>query len=115
MQRMLIVLGYEPGPADGMMGKKTSDAVARFQSDRDLPVTGRLDSETIAAIENSQPDSTQDGFVEKRSAENADGAATEDSEKSENTITSNNCSVEMVLDMKEIGLTAEQIEAACSN
>ena len=39
-------LGYDPGPADGIMGRQTIAALKQFQRDRDLPVTGRLDKQT---------------------------------------------------------------------
>ena len=48
---------YGPLPADGLMGPQTHDAIARFQSDHDLPVTGEysealiLDLRAIGAIE----------------------------------------------------------------
>jgi peptidoglycan hydrolase-like protein with peptidoglycan-binding domain len=50
-QNRLQKHGYHPGPADGMMGKRTCHAVKQFQRDYGLPVTGRIDSETLKRLE----------------------------------------------------------------
>lgn len=42
-QRLLNKLGYEAGPVDGVIGRKTRAAVRLFQDAMDLPVTGELD------------------------------------------------------------------------
>ena len=49
-QRKLATLGYNPGPADGAMGGRTATALRSFQKDRNLPVTGKLDAQTIAEL-----------------------------------------------------------------
>lgn len=49
-QRRLTELGYQPGPADGAMGKRTSDALVKFQRENNLQVTGKLDSATTDAL-----------------------------------------------------------------
>lgn len=46
VQRRLTELGYNPGPIDGVWGKKTQAAIREFQRNNGLPVTGRLDEET---------------------------------------------------------------------
>ena len=46
VQRALISRGYDPGPADGVMGAKTKSALAKFQQDNGLPVGGM----TIATL-----------------------------------------------------------------
>ncbi|MBW1636979.1 MAG: peptidoglycan-binding protein [Deltaproteobacteria bacterium] len=51
VQRMLIQKGYNPGPADGIMGKKTAIALKDFQNDQALPVTGAIDNATLIALE----------------------------------------------------------------
>lgn len=38
-QRLLAKYGYKPGPADGIMGDRTREAIIEFQQDYNLPVT----------------------------------------------------------------------------
>jgi len=42
LQRVLVIDGYSPGPADGWFGRKTRRAVKRFQRARGLAVDGRV-------------------------------------------------------------------------
>jgi peptidoglycan hydrolase-like protein with peptidoglycan-binding domain len=42
IQSGLARLGYDPGPADGVAGPRTRDAVRRYQQDRKLVVDGAL-------------------------------------------------------------------------
>ena len=42
-QEVLLEKGYDPGVADGLMGRKTRSAIMEFQQDKDLIVTGELD------------------------------------------------------------------------
>jgi ankyrin repeat protein len=53
-QKKLEELGYDPGKADGIRGKKTVTAIKLFQEDSGLPVTGRLDSQTVAKLSTQQ-------------------------------------------------------------
>jgi len=46
-QEKLRKLGYNPGPTDGIWGKKTENAIKVFQYKNRLPVTGKLDSTTL--------------------------------------------------------------------
>ena len=41
IQRALVQLGYQPGPADGVLGQKTRAAIRAFQASAGLPVDGR--------------------------------------------------------------------------
>jgi hypothetical protein len=52
MQQALLAQGYElPGwGADGQYGEETQKAVAAFQKDRGLPVTGQADEVTLSRI-----------------------------------------------------------------
>jgi len=45
-QKRLAALGYEPGPADGKLGARTVGALQKFQRDRGISVTGKLDPAT---------------------------------------------------------------------
>lgn len=49
-QEALSAQGYNLGEPDGKAGAATTSAVKRFQTDRHLPVTGKLDSITLAAL-----------------------------------------------------------------
>jgi photosystem II stability/assembly factor-like uncharacterized protein len=49
-QAALAALGYNVGTPDGKAGAGTTAAVKRFQTDRHLPVTGKLDSITLGAL-----------------------------------------------------------------
>jgi peptidoglycan hydrolase-like protein with peptidoglycan-binding domain len=49
-QEALSAAGYNLGQPDGKAGAATTSAVKRFQTDRHLPVTGKLDSITLAAL-----------------------------------------------------------------
>ena len=49
-QTALNEKGYDVGRADGQFGPSTQSAVRRFQSEKGLPQSGRLDSATLAAL-----------------------------------------------------------------
>ncbi len=51
-QKWLEILGYSPGPADGVPGNRTNAAVARFQSDHgQLEVDGIIGPATLSALQ----------------------------------------------------------------
>lgn len=50
VQARLAREGYDPGPIDGVIGPQTRDAIAAFQSDHGLPVTGRIDHSLVNAL-----------------------------------------------------------------
>ena len=54
-QSLLRANGYAPGPADGLMGKKTRQALKKFQADNGLPVTGSPDRQTLALLKELAP------------------------------------------------------------
>ena len=68
-QGYLRKLGYGPGPADGMMGMKTQNAIKKFQRDRGLPETGALDDSTLNTIRNQAGQKNQPGPKQNRSGE----------------------------------------------
>lgn len=47
LQGDLAALGYDPGPADGLWGSRTRDALKQFQGDQKLPTTGKGDEQTL--------------------------------------------------------------------
>lgn len=50
IQQALLERGYNPGPIDGIVGKKTMAAVNAFQNDNQLPVDKYLNIETVNAL-----------------------------------------------------------------
>ncbi len=46
IQQALASAGYEPGPVDGKMGRKTREAIRRFQKDAGLKADGVVGSAT---------------------------------------------------------------------
>jgi len=50
VQARLHQLGYYNGPADGVWGAETRAALERFQGDRRLAVTGRLNQASVTAL-----------------------------------------------------------------
>ncbi|WP_455221408.1 peptidoglycan-binding domain-containing protein [Kaarinaea lacus] len=46
----LLNKGYNPGPIDGLMGKKTRKAIENFQWDAGLRITGELDDATRKSL-----------------------------------------------------------------
>lgn len=49
-QAVLSSLGFDAGPPDGKMGRKTRDAIAAFQTSKGMPVTGEIDKTLIDAL-----------------------------------------------------------------
>ncbi len=45
LQGQLTELGYDPGPVDGLWGKKTEAALKQFQQDQGVSVTGTVDED----------------------------------------------------------------------
>jgi len=52
-QSMLTKLGYNPGPADGVAGKKTRQAVRDFQKKQRLTVTGEINDLLLQDLESA--------------------------------------------------------------
>jgi peptidoglycan hydrolase-like protein with peptidoglycan-binding domain len=50
-QEKLSDMGYDVGEADGKVGPKTHAALRKFQADKGLAQTGRLDAHTRAALD----------------------------------------------------------------
>jgi lysozyme family protein len=51
LQRILADKGYDPGPVDGLMGRRTRLAVKRMQQEHGLPITGWLSAESMMVVE----------------------------------------------------------------
>lgn len=52
-QTLLKLLGYDPGPLDGVFGPRTERAVKAFEGDYDLPQDGVLSDEDYARLEDA--------------------------------------------------------------
>jgi His-Xaa-Ser repeat protein HxsA len=50
VQSELAKLGYYNGSIDGSLGDQTEDALARYQEDNDLSVTGTVDAATLQSL-----------------------------------------------------------------
>jgi hypothetical protein len=50
VQETLKEKGFDPGTADGVMGRKTTQAIRDFQKANNLQATGRLDEKTASAL-----------------------------------------------------------------
>ena len=53
-QALLAELGYDPGPADGLYGKRTGKAVSNFQKDRGTRVTGDVTEGLLSELKKAQ-------------------------------------------------------------
>jgi peptidoglycan hydrolase-like protein with peptidoglycan-binding domain len=51
IQGLLARAGYNPGPADGILGPKTSRALHRFQTDHGLPTAYGPDQDTMVKLD----------------------------------------------------------------
>ncbi len=49
-QTLLAKRGYDVGKPDGLMGKRTREAIAAFQKEKGLPQTGAVDTSLIQAL-----------------------------------------------------------------
>ena len=50
VQKRLFDLGYDPGPVDGCMGPKTTEAIRAYQSDNQMPPSGDITSELVESL-----------------------------------------------------------------
>ncbi len=53
-QMLLGELGFDPGEADGVMGKRTRNAILRFQRKNDIRVDGKVSAELITTLQKQQ-------------------------------------------------------------
>lgn len=49
-QQKLSAAGHDAGPADGIMGPRTAQALKDFQQDKGLEASGQLDQRTLAEL-----------------------------------------------------------------
>jgi hypothetical protein len=53
VQSRLHYLGYNPGPVDGIYGKRTENAIRAYQRDHGLDVNGRVSAALVAHMEST--------------------------------------------------------------
>ena len=58
VQKQLTQLGYYNGPVDGIFGRLTRDAVAKYQIAKHLDVTGSLSPQTLQSFGLPQPEAS---------------------------------------------------------
>lgn len=75
-QQKLTDLGYDLGLVDGIYGRKTRDAVRRFQSDYDLPVSGVIDERTWRSLMAAQP--SEEEIPDDRTADDEGASQTDE-------------------------------------
>lgn len=68
-QKKLDQEGYKVGHADGKWGRKTTEAVKSFQKNNNLPVTGKLDQQTLADLGIGTPSTTGRSVGKKQSSQ----------------------------------------------
>jgi localization factor PodJL len=51
VQKLLAERGFNPGPADGLLGAQTIQAITAFQEDVGLPKTGQIDNGLVTALQ----------------------------------------------------------------
>ena len=82
LQRSLIELGYDPGPANGMLGPKTTTAIDAFQRDNKRTVDGKISRLLLIAVERrvntARQEATPEGQREKRERERLLGLSNEE-------------------------------------
>lgn len=50
VQKTLNGLGFDPGPIDGLIGASTETAIKKFEADRNLPVTGKINGRMVKEL-----------------------------------------------------------------
>jgi len=50
VQAKLNEEGFDPGPADGLMGPKTKAAIKAFQSSKGIPIDGKISDSLLKAL-----------------------------------------------------------------
>jgi formylglycine-generating enzyme required for sulfatase activity len=62
-QRLLAELGYDPGPANGLLNGRTRSAIVAYQRDRGLAVNGRMTRRVVESLRRAEPAPLQRPFA----------------------------------------------------
>jgi peptidoglycan hydrolase-like protein with peptidoglycan-binding domain len=65
VQKRLLELGFDAGPANGDFGAKTQAALAQFQLSRAIPAGGQLDEQTLAELGVARDDAAAGASAEQ--------------------------------------------------
>jgi len=65
VQKRLKELGYNPGPLDGIWGKKTVAAIKAYQKKNGLSITGKINSETKGKLLIAKQDKSENEIAAK--------------------------------------------------
>ena len=66
-QRQLKEAGFDPGPIDGQLGHRTTEAIREYQKDNGLPQTGQLDEPTKELLMAQKTERSPSGMESPRS------------------------------------------------
>ena len=79
VQQSLAAKGFDPGPADGVFGRKTAAAISAFQRSHGLAETGVVDEAVLAALRSARETSqlTTEAAVKRRAGADLDVAIIE--------------------------------------
>jgi peptidoglycan hydrolase-like protein with peptidoglycan-binding domain len=75
-QEKLSAAGHDAGPSDGVMGPKTQAALKEFQQAKGLESSGKLDQETLAALEINTPEGSMSSSTGSSSSAGASSPST---------------------------------------
>ena len=67
-QKLLTILGYEPGPADGLWGSRTNSAYRSFLKDAGLPIVDTLTARALQALRKAVSFDQDDGSQSEQTA-----------------------------------------------
>lgn len=62
-QWALAILGYDPGPSDGIMGKQTFNAIKKFQRDNNLQENGHLTRSLVSKLQDQVEEKQEKQFI----------------------------------------------------
>jgi peptidoglycan hydrolase-like protein with peptidoglycan-binding domain len=79
VQEALKARGYEAGPADGVMGPSTRNAIRTYQSDAGMPVTGQISPELLTSLDVGGEVAAEAGATGEEAAKTEEGEASQPS------------------------------------
>lgn len=78
IQRLLSERGFEPGPADGKIGRKTRDAISRYQRQAGLDSTGEPSMDLVKSLRKQAISNVSAAKPAKSASRNIGASATSD-------------------------------------